>query len=411
MGQHTSPPYQGKAILSQKEKVMQLEITRNRERALTVETGLVTESQKNRLINELHAELNQRRRNQHKINRITANVKRELKRIIHRHRCSQRLIGFRSKNLNGIDKTNFDEREESDIEWRIRQIFSPLLQKLRIYRSSRCSIPPDLISTLFKGGTTDLSSIDYFVCPPAPPLVGVELNPGPQTGRRPRKRNKRKRKTHTGKSLKNMIDKEIDRMAPEKYIDSITTSPTAVTTSGVIGALFNVAQGTQDGQRIADAIKVMSLTIGTLEVYAFNSDLVSHLRMIIFQWLPNIADYAPTIADILETPTTNSCFSLLNVEHSPEYIKLYDRLWSFVGSGTVLTTASDHVIKNRRIKRPPKPIVYESTSSSGSSGTVCLLLISDSASTPNPAINYAFRTYYKDTTSTGASGARRRLVA
>jgi hypothetical protein len=214
----------------------------------------------------------------------------------------------------------------------------------------------------------------------------------------------------SGKALKKTIDREIDRQIQAKYIDAITTSPTAVTTSGVIGALFNVAQGTQDGQRIGDAIRVMTLTIGTLQAYAYNSDVISHMRMIIFQWIPNIADAAPTIADILETPTTNSCFSLLNVEHSPEYVILYDHLFSFAGTSTVPTDKSDHVIKNKRVKRPPKSIVYEATSSSGSAGTVCLLLISDSSASPNPAINYSFRVWYKDTTSVGASG-KRKMVA
>jgi hypothetical protein len=228
---------------------------------------------------------------------------------------------------------------------------------------------------------------------------------------RSRRRPKRgKGATQSGKSLKRIIDKEIDRQIQSKYIDAITSSPTAVTTSGVIGALFNVTQGDQEGQRIGDAVKVLTLTIGTLEAYAFNSDVVSHMRMIIFQWLPNIADVAPTIADILETPSTNSCFSLLNVEHSPEYAILFDHLFTFVGTATVPTDRSDHVLKNKRVRRPPKSIVYEATSSSGSSGSVCLMLISDSAASPNPAINYAFRVWFKDTTSVGASG-RRRMVA
>jgi len=217
-------------------------------------------------------------------------------------------------------------------------------------------------------------------------------------------------KQSSGRALKRVIDKEIDRLAQFKYVDAITTSPTAVTTSGVIGALFNVGQGTQDGQRIGDAVKIDTITLGTCEAFAFNSDIVSHMRMILFQWLPNIADFAPTVADILETPTVNSCFSLLNVEHSPEYIVLYDRLFTFIGTATVPTDRSDHVMKNKRVRRPPKRVVYEATSSSGSSGTICILLLSDSAASPNPAISYAFRAWYKDTTSIGAGG-KRRLVA
>jgi hypothetical protein len=228
-----------------------------------------------------------------------------------------------------------------------------------------------------------------------------------RSNRRPKK-GKRGRKS--GKSLKKTIDKEIERQTQTKYIDAITSSPLAVTTSGVIGALFNVTQGDQEGQRTGDAVRILTLTIGTFEAYAYNADVISHMRMIIFQWLPNIADFAPTIADILETPSTNSCFSLLNVEHSPEYIILFDRLFTFAGTATVPTARSDHVMKNRRVKKPPKNIVYEATSSSGSSGTVVIMFISDSAASPNPAVNYAFRAWYKDATSVGASG-RRKMVA
>jgi len=195
-----------------------------------------------------------------------------------------------------------------------------------------------------------------------------------------------------------------------KFIDAITTSPVAITTSGNIGALFNITQGIQDGQRIGDAVRLLSLTIGTQEIYAYNSDVVSHARQIIFQWIPNIADFAPTVADILETPTTNSCFSLLNVEHSPEYVVLYDHLWRFSGTSTVPTDSSDWVIKNKRVRLPPKPIVYEATSSSGSAGTICMLTISDSSASPNPALNYAIRAWYEESTPQSGSG-KRRLVA
>jgi len=207
-----------------------------------------------------------------------------------------------------------------------------------------------------------------------------------------------------------MVVQETKKNARAKYIDAITSSPLAITTSGTIGALFNISQGIQEGQRIGDAVKVINITIGTQEIYAYNSDVVSHARQIIFQWLPNIADFAPTVADILETPTVNSCFSLLNVEHSPEYIVLYDHLWRFSGTSTVPTDSSDWVMKNKRVKVPPKPIIYEATSSSGSSGTVCMLTIADSSASPNPAINYAIRTWYTETEAKDGRG-QGRLVA
>jgi hypothetical protein len=207
-----------------------------------------------------------------------------------------------------------------------------------------------------------------------------------------------------------IVMQELKKEEDAQFIDAITSSPQSITTSGTIGALFNISQGIQDGQRIGDNVQVLSLTIGTLDVYAYNSDLVSHVRMIIFQWIPNIADFAPTVADILQTPTTNSCFSLLNVEHSPEYVVLYDKLWKFIGSATVLTEHSDKILKNVRIKKPPKPICYESTSSSGSSGTICMLTIADSTTSPSPAIQYAMRAWYKKAKVLDGSGIPR-LVA
>jgi hypothetical protein len=209
---------------------------------------------------------------------------------------------------------------------------------------------------------------------------------------KPRKSRKGKRKARPKHSVAKEVRAELKRMREHKFID-VFSAPTTIPLAGTTGAIVNIPQGNGNGTRVGDELEFDYLELH-LNVAAYNSDVVSHARVVIYQWKPNIALGTPTVGDILQN-TTATWLSPWNYQLRDQYTVLYNRSFSLVGTATVPTDKSDYVIK-RNVKVRRKVQIFEAASSSASSNTLCILYIGDSAVTPFPQINYYIRIHYTD---------------
>lgn len=181
-----------------------------------------------------------------------------------------------------------------------------------------------------------------------------------------------------------------------KYIDALTTGPQNMTATGTIGALVNIPQGNAQSQRIGDLVEIAKINLIALSVTAANSDVYSHARVILFRWKPSIGSATPNVGEILQTPSVNSVYSALNYEERSTYSIQWDRHFSLTGTSTVPTDKSDHFLVNQTIPVHGKSIVYDLGSASNSTGTMCILYLSDSAASPFPVLMFNFRIWYYD---------------
>jgi hypothetical protein len=179
-----------------------------------------------------------------------------------------------------------------------------------------------------------------------------------------------------------------------KYADAGLLA-TSITATGTVSALVNIPQGTAQSDRISDVVYLRRLILN-LQVTAANSDVYSHSRVIFFQWRPNVGLIAPTVTDVLSTPSTNSYLSLINYDFRRNFTILWDKTFSCAGTATVPTNVSDHVITNEVIDIHLPWLEYTAGSSSASANTIYVLFISDSAAPPYPIIQFSTRLFYSD---------------
>jgi hypothetical protein len=213
-----------------------------------------------------------------------------------------------------------------------------------------------------------------------------------------RKRTRRKKKgkyANKNTNIRALVRQEIRSNRVLKYIDAILGA-TSVTASGTTAALVNIPQGYAQSQRIGDAVEIVKIHLTAFTMTAANADVYSHTRFIFYRWKENIADTAPTVALILQTPTTNSCFSALNYDNKLLYRVCWDKTFSLTGTATVPTDKSDHYLTRIRIPPKGKRLQYRAASSSASTDTMCILYISDSAASPFPVMTFNFRIWYYD---------------
>jgi hypothetical protein len=212
----------------------------------------------------------------------------------------------------------------------------------------------------------------------------------PEKGKRTYNRNRQNKPIDP--QIKNYVKQQMVQDLELKYID-VAASPTNVTTTGTIGALVNIGQGSAQGSRIGDEL-TMNKLLWNVNITAANSDVYSHARAILFQWHPNVSLISPTVAAILELPTA-TFLSALNWENRDQYTVLWDHSWSLTGTATVPCDKSDQVAFTTIVPKRKK-VIFEKGSTAGGSNIIFLMFISDSAAAPFPTIQWYARLEYLD---------------
>lgn len=176
-----------------------------------------------------------------------------------------------------------------------------------------------------------------------------------------------------------------------KYHD-VTLSYASVNTTPGFLSLSDVPQGSAQSNRVADTVWPIKLEFRILW-NAANSDVFSHVRYLLFRWLPNDAAYSPTSPSIFNDITTQGVISPLSFERRLEYRVLRDKLLTFTGTSSNPTVGS--AITHQYTVPLTGRIDYMVGSSRGLNH-IYFVNFSDSALTPFPAYFMQTRLWYYD---------------
>jgi hypothetical protein len=177
--------------------------------------------------------------------------------------------------------------------------------------------------------------------------------------------------------------------APCKYID--TAFSYTITTAGtIVNINLPGIQGTGNGQRTGDEIDVEKIEI---REYMVAGDSVGNcMRAIYFQ----TKGYTPLTAsnDLLANATGGA--PGVTSQYQSFIEKTGVRLISDHAQVMVPSGSNNIVYRHHSHKLPIRRIAFDSGSSTTQNGQTQLLLISDSAITPNPLYTAVVRVYYRD---------------
>jgi len=179
-----------------------------------------------------------------------------------------------------------------------------------------------------------------------------------------------------------------------KIIDNLSTTSSVSTSGAILPGLSGPSQGVALNQRTGDVIYLEKMYI-TYTVNAANTDVFSSFRVIIFQWHPNSALAAPTVADILQNSSYN-VYAMYDWNFSNQYTILYDRIHSMAGIATAPTASTNQVWSGEiTLARAVKRSVFQLGTTFGSEQLYCLA-ISDSGVTPFPVFTIGTRITYSE---------------
>lgn len=205
----------------------------------------------------------------------------------------------------------------------------------------------------------------------------------------------RRKRYYTKKSnklaTKAYVKREIHKDDETKYLETATTG-LAVDWNGTVTDLSVIAQGTTDGQRIGDKVRIRGLRLHMIMNIADNTQ---NVRVMIVQFRGNtqIAG-APTVAQVL-VPTTlgtiNAPIANRVWDLTQQFNVLYDKLYTYESvSKPVL-----HVRRTISIKYAKRLMSFYQAGTTGAN-KLYLMLISDSGAAPHPSIQFQIRLMYDD---------------
>jgi hypothetical protein len=203
-----------------------------------------------------------------------------------------------------------------------------------------------------------------------------------------------------------------NRSTETKYFNTKIAAATTVSTAGTMYPLSKVPQGVGRSERVGDRAKAVSLTFKyTITVGApglvAGADQYNTVRVVVFKWLLDDAVAAPVTGNILDVISSDTVTNqLYNFDARADFRILYDKT-HIVFSTPVYTGAAtrwDHGVDGTFTCE--KPIVlgqgmggpdldWEGNGLTGQ-GMYYVLLVSDSAFTPNPTCEAGFQLHYKD---------------
>jgi len=216
---------------------------------------------------------------------------------------------------------------------------------------------------------------------------------------------KRKRNADAGKpggrkrKATNVIRTLISHVEP-KYFD-ITSLANSVGAGGTIFPLSPVPQGAAQSDRVGDFIQPRKWMFN-YTLYTVNSDIVTTVRMIFFRWVPTTALIFPVLANILESPVSGNVLSHYNFQTQDNYEVLWERQFQCSGITVAPTVNSNFGATGMVVPLRSNSEIEFTLGATTGANQLFLLVLSDSALTPFPILNFVSRLYFEDTIKAGA---------
>jgi len=177
---------------------------------------------------------------------------------------------------------------------------------------------------------------------------------------------------------------------PVKSVD--TSGLTSITNSGGIIAInLPVMQGTANGQRTGDEVEI--LAIECRRFYVYGDAIGNVVRFILFQ-TSGVGSLVTGISSVLSNGGSGAPDVTSHV--IPFYGGNYVRVIHDECVNTCASSSKSIVYRSDRWNPEIKIIPFQPGTVNAFNGVMYLLVVSDSGVTPNPALQYSFRIWYRD---------------
>lgn len=201
------------------------------------------------------------------------------------------------------------------------------------------------------------------------------------------------------KRQKREVKSLIGRKLETKYVDALKSS-TGIVSTGTIFNLNVPAQGTGTSGRVGDRIQVKRIDFA-YQVIGY--DTTNQVRVIIFKWQNDNANYAPIVASILDGNYTGTAdvplapYNWDNVK-AKDFAVCYDRVHSLSFNNTTSAPGSQSITVRGRLFGKKLHNKYMSLNNGAvtGDGIYYCLVISDSAIAGHPKFNMISRMQYTD---------------
>jgi len=178
-----------------------------------------------------------------------------------------------------------------------------------------------------------------------------------------------------------------------------------VTTTGTVFWMSNLGTGAQYNERKGNRVLLRELSIS---LTAVAGDLYNNVRFICFVWYPDDNVDVPTVASVLDTSTSADVYPpqyLLNWQLRKKYRILFERrlyvenFTFYNGSAPVYNggSGSGRMFAQADVKmKLHHEIVFNGVANNHGEGQIYMIVVSDSAVTPNPSYSWAHRFLFTD---------------
>jgi hypothetical protein len=200
---------------------------------------------------------------------------------------------------------------------------------------------------------------------------------------------------HNKKGKRGAPVRSVIKSIEPKYFDFLSLA-NSIGAGATLFGVGGVPQGSAQSNRIGDFISVRRLYLN-YSLYIANADIVTTVRIILFRWIPNSGLLLPTVAALLEAPSSSNVLSHYNFQNQQNYEVMWEKQFRAVGTATNPTTASNFGATGLSLPVGRNPDQEYGLGATSGSNQLFFLAISDSALTPFPIWNYSLRTYYEDT--------------
>jgi len=218
------------------------------------------------------------------------------------------------------------------------------------------------------------------------------------------------KKSGLSRRQRRAVKQLVDRRSELKWFQP-TLASQAVTATGTVVGMTDIAQGDTDQTREGDQLRLC----GNIQFRGFihtdiTGDTTQHLpkiRLVIFQWHPQTESGGatePTVANLLDNGPSGSpdIFSIPKHDNRFMYTILYDRLYRMVGPGVAaggpMNPMQEKIIsRNISLSRARKKIQYSAGSQTVACNHLYIMYISDlAADAQNPTITWSAKIVFRD---------------
>jgi hypothetical protein len=168
-----------------------------------------------------------------------------------------------------------------------------------------------------------------------------------------------------------------------KFFDSVLASTNVLSSGSLLISSCLIPQGTTVTQRTGDTLFLEKLYLN-YTVNGANADIISSMRVIVFQWHPNTAlSGTPSVTSILQNVGVYGLYNNYDWSFSNQFIILYDRVHSLAGLATAPAASSNQNWFGEIPLTCARKLEYQTGTTTGSE-QIFVIGISDSGVIPSP---------------------------